>query len=84
MGLIRALKPINSLEVLTILHNPLTSDPEFKNYIYRNLENLKYLDYQFIDANLKNETEDYKYQANFQNYEENLEKNKIVGEDFYE
>ncbi len=74
MELLRTLRSIKSLEVLTISNNPLTTDTEYKNYIFANLPKLKYLDYVYIDESIKSGADDYKYQADFNNYYENLEK----------
>lgn len=61
MELLRALKPIKTLEVLTIKGNPLTTDNEAKNYIIANLTQLKYLDYVFIDEQMRNVPDECRY-----------------------
>ena len=78
MDLLRAIKPIKSLEVLTVANNPLTNDSEYKNYIFANMPDLKYLDYIYIDEIVKAGSDDYKYKADFKNYFENL-KNEHEG-----
>lgn len=47
--LVKAVKKITTLEVLTVKGNPLTQESEYKNILLINLENLKYLDYISID-----------------------------------
>lgn len=37
MKLIKAISPINSLQVLTISNNPLTKEPDYKQYLYKNV-----------------------------------------------
>jgi hypothetical protein len=61
MELLKALKPIKTLEVLTVKGNPCTSDSEFKNYVVANLTQLKYLDYVFIDEHMRNTPDEFKY-----------------------
>lgn len=78
MDLLRAIKPINSLEVLTVANNPLTKDSEYKNYIFANMSDLKYLDYVYIDEKTRAGSDDYKYKADFKNYSENL-KSELKG-----
>lgn len=70
MELIRALKLIKSLEVLTIKGNPFTTDNESKNYILANLTHLKYLDYVFIDDSMRTVADDFKYQTECGNEKE--------------
>ena len=60
----------------------MTDDTEYKNYIYSNLSNLKYLDYQYIDDNEKSKAEDFKYKLssiNDKNTQENFSNNKNGG-----
>lgn len=47
--LVQAVKKLPSLEVLTVKGNPLVEESEYKNILLGNLENLKYLDYIYID-----------------------------------
>ena len=70
MQVLKALKPLTTLEVLTVIGNPFTNDAEHKNYIFANLPSLKYLDYTYIDENTRSGADDYKYQADFNNYAE--------------
>ena len=47
--LVQAVKKLPNLEVLTVKGNPLVTESEYKNILLGNLENLKYLDYIYID-----------------------------------
>lgn len=65
MGLIKAISPLPALQVLTVSHNPFTSEPDYKQYLYKNLPNLQYLDYVFIDEKDRQDINDQLYQQDF-------------------
>lgn len=65
MSLIKSLSPMENLQVLTIANNPLTKEPDYKQYLYKNLTQLKYLDYALIDDKDRQDTNSQMYQSEF-------------------
>lgn len=79
--MLRHLKKLKRLEVLNIANNPFTKDSEYKNYIIYNLPDLKYLDYSFIDDEMrKNMPDDDKYKVD-QGDEDTKEEGKKMEEE---
>ena len=65
MLLIKSLKPMVNLQVLTISNNPLTKEPDYKQYLYKNLTQLKYLDYALIDDKDRQDTNSQIYSQDY-------------------
>lgn len=62
--MLRHVKKLKKLQVLNIANNDISKDQDYKNYVIINLPDLKYVDYTFIDdemkENLKPDEEKYR------------------------
>ncbi|KAJ7537696.1 hypothetical protein O6H91_11G017600 [Diphasiastrum complanatum] len=45
-----SLRRLKCLRVLTLEGNPISKDPEYRNYVIAHVEDLKYLDHRFVDT----------------------------------
>ena len=61
--LVQAIKKLPNLEVLTVKGNPLVGESEYRNILLGNLENLKYLDYIYIDESSRKTGNEIKFET---------------------
>lgn len=60
-GVVRALRPLPALQILTLAGNRLNAD-EYRSQVIFGLRGLKYLDYALIDESARAFAEEYKFQ----------------------